>query len=357
MKNYIAILIMVLLVNIATAQSSKGNIISPTQIENTVIERTKAGVAQVFAGNSSGSGFFVDIKGYIFAITNFHVIEKLEQEIESGNKAAIGTIRVRTAFGNETRATVWKKSRTYDIAILKLEQTPITVVPLEISKLTPHPGMEVFLWGAPRGINLVPLDGAISELGRNSNASLFAGEPVSIIFARISVAPGNSGGPLLDRQGNVIGVISARQSSINNIHTGISIAISADQFSSIIQSFNPRETDQFKFPDRKPKDSPPPRDTPAFPLPPQQQNPKSTSSDFALGESQALNYDCIQRLSIPGSAGVRGYTLARPGNTRFLEFPLGANRIRSVRMLGTQTIELTVEISRDGGDTFLCILK
>jgi S1-C subfamily serine protease len=165
------------------AQTYPVDLTSPFQIENSVIERTQA-------GNSSGSGFFFDINGSIFAITNTHVIESSLQRPAPGQSKVVAPVKVRTAFGEEVSATVWKESQQHDIAILKLERIPATVIPIELSSKSPRAGMEVFLWGAPRGISLVPLDGAIADLTVNSDSNIFAGAPVNVILARISVSQG-----------------------------------------------------------------------------------------------------------------------------------------------------------------------
>jgi hypothetical protein len=340
------------------AQINQSEFTSPFQIENSVIERTQAGVAQVFAASSSGSGFFFDINGSIFVITNSHVIESSLQRPASGQSKVVAPVKVRTAFGEEVRATVWKESQQHDIAILKLERIPATVVPLELSGASPRAGMEVFLWGAPRGISLVPLDGAIADLAVNSDSNIFAGEPVRIILVRISVVPGNSGGPLLDRQGKLIGVIAARQNTPENIHTGISVAIAANQFASTIMAFDPREADKLIFAGPPIEGAPPtPRVEVRSLYPsPSPGNPKTHVSDFALGESQAVGYNCFQRLKVPPGAGTPNYVLAELGNVKIVEFPLGINRIRSSRMIGAQNLEISVGVSRDGLDTFVCLL-
>jgi len=340
------------------AQTNPVDLTSPFQIENSVIERTQAGVAQVFAGNSSGSGFFFDINGSIFAITNTHVIESSLQRPAPGRSKVVAPVKVRTAFGEEVSATVWKESQQHDIAILKLERIPATVIPIELSSTSPRAGMEVFLWGAPRGISLVPLDGAIADLAVNSDSNIFAGAPVKVILARISVAQGNSGGPLLDRQGKLIGVIAARQNTPENIHNGISVAIAAAEFAPTIMAFDPREADKPKFAGLPTEGVPPTARgevLPVYPLP-STGNPKTPISDFALGESQAVGYNCFQRLKVPPGAGTPNYFLLEPGNVKIVEFPLGITRIRSSRMIGAQNLELSVDPSRDGGDTFACLL-
>ena len=331
---------------------------SPFQIENSVIERTQAGVAQVFAAGSNGSGFFFDINGSIFVITNSHVIESSLQRPAPGQSRVVAPLKVRTAFGEEVRATVWKESQQHDIAILKLERIPASVVPLELSAASPRAGMAVFLWGAPRGISLVPLDGAIADQVVNYDSNIFAGAPVRMILARISVTPGNSGGPLLDSQGKVIGVIAARQSTPENVHTGISVAIAANEFVPTIMAFDPREADTLGFSGPPTEGAPPtPRAEvrPIYPSP-SPGNPKDHVSDFALGESQAVDYNCFQRLKVPPGAGTPNYILVEPGDVKLVEFPLGINRVRSSRMIGAQNLELSVGASRDGADTFVCLL-
>ncbi len=340
------------------AQTEQVDFTSPSQIENSVIKRTQAGVAQVFAGNSSGSGFFFDINGSIFAITNSHVIESSLQRPAPGQSKVVAPVKVRTAFGEEVSATVWKESQQHDIAILKLDRIPATVIPIELSTTSPRAGMEVFLWGAPRGISLVPLDGAIADLAVNSESNIFAGAPVKIILARISIAQGNSGGPLLDRQGKLLGVIAARQNTPENIHNGISIAIAAAEFAPTIMAFNPREADKPGLigpPTEGMPPTPQREGHPVYPSPsPGKQ--KTPISDFALGESQAVAYNCFQRLKVPPEAGTPNYFLLEPGNVKIIEFPLGIERIRSSRMIGAQNLELSVGPSRDGGDTFVCLL-
>jgi S1-C subfamily serine protease len=341
------------------AQTNQTDFTSPFQIKNSVIERTQAGVAQVFAASTSGSGFFFTINGSIVAITNSHVIESSLQRPAPGQSKVVGPVVVRTAFGEEVRATVWKESQQHDIAILKLERIPGTVIPLELSDATVREGMEVFLWGAPRGISLVPLDGAIAGLAVNSASTIFAGAPVKIILARISIAPGNSGGPLLDTQGKVIGVMAARQNTPDNIHTGISVAIAADEFAPTIMAFDPREADKPVFTAPPTAGAPPiPRGDvrPIYPSAPPGAT-KDQISDFALGESQAAGYNCFQRLRVPPGPGTPNYVLVEPGDVKMIEFPLGINRIRSSRMIGVQNLELSVGASRDGADTFVCLLR
>ena len=358
MKAFVVSLLLFGFSTIGEAQTNRGDFTSPFQIENSVIERTQAGVAQVFAASTSGSGFFFKINGSIFAITNSHVIESSLQRPAPGQSKVVAPVKVRTAFGEEVLATVWKESQQHDIAILKLERIPATVVPIELSAASPRAGMEAFLWGAPRGISLVPLDGAISELAVNSDSNIFAGAPVRIILARISVMPGNSGGPLLDREGKLIGVIAARQNTSEYINNGISVAIAADEFIPTILSFDPLEADEPGFAARPTEDmSPTPRGEvrPLYPTPPLG-NPKIHVSDFALGESQAAGYNCFQRLKVPPGAGTPNYVLVEPGNVKIVEFPLGINRIRSSRMIGAQNLELSVGASRDGLDTFVCLL-
>jgi hypothetical protein len=156
----------------------------------------------------------------------------------------------------------------------------------------------------------------------------------------------------------LIGVIAARQNTPENIHNGISVAIAAAEFAPTIMAFDPRDTDKPGLAGPPTESVPPSTRGDVSPVDPSPSpgNPKTPISDFALGESQAVDYNCFQRLKVPSEAGTPNYFLLKPGNVKIIEFPLGIDRIRSSRMIGAQNLELSVGPSRDGGDTFVCLL-
>lgn len=343
----------------------------PVALDDGMIERTRRSVVQVIAhgsgGGAAGSGFFVRIGGGVFVVTNHHVVEHAARPTEPGRPAS-ASIRVRTAFGEETRALVWKHSRDHDIALLKLERVPPGSLPLEIRAQPVSAGEEVLAWGAPHGVALVPIDGSADALARNAAADNFNGKPVATIVARISIAPGNSGGPLLDRSGRVVGVVTARQETTGGVGAGLSITIAATEFAGPFQRFDPREADAPEFsgtqsaeapPPPRPPPAPPSVPAPALeraPLPHEVVPSPGPVSDFALAEAQARGYACAQRLRLPPMTGRFGYLLRVSGYPRLLHFPAGQVRVVAANIVAPQQLVLTIAPSRDGGETFVCVM-
>jgi serine protease Do len=98
----------------------------------------------------------------------------------------------------------------YDIAILKIidkDFTQLANLPYKLKKVSSGMGEHVYTLGYPK-------DDAVLGEGYLSSNTGFGGDSLSY-QVDIRVNPGNSGGPLLDNQGNIIGVISAKESQID----------------------------------------------------------------------------------------------------------------------------------------------
>jgi S1-C subfamily serine protease len=153
---------------------------------------------------ASGSGVFVSSKGII--VTAFHVIE-------NGNK-----ILVRTSKGDYP-AKVVSGDRKNDLALLQLEgmNTPLKVAPIAGSSSVKL-GETVFTLGFPnigvQGFNLKMTKGEISSTtGIQDDPRQFQ--------ISVPVQPGNSGGPLFDSKGNVVGIVVAKLNATMMVeHTG-----------------------------------------------------------------------------------------------------------------------------------------
>lgn len=136
-----------------------------------------------------GSGFIVDKAGYI--ITNFHVVEKAD------------TINVSLASGEEYKAKVIGKDEGTDIAVLKIEaKKELTVAKLGNSE-SMTPGDWVLAIGSPFGLEQTVTAGIISATGRSTSRYQ------RFLQTDAAINQGNSGGPLVNMAGEVIGVNTA----------------------------------------------------------------------------------------------------------------------------------------------------
>lgn len=146
---------------------------------------------------SSGAGWIWDDQGHI--ITNSHVMGNAESA-----QVELWDSRVRTArlVGNDPAT---------DIAVLKMDPAP-GVIPLErASDEALHIGEQVFAFGSPFGIKFSMSRGIVSGLGRSEAASFVNMRQGYTNFIQTDAAmnPGNSGGPLVDIDGNVVGMAAA----------------------------------------------------------------------------------------------------------------------------------------------------
>ena len=156
--------------------------------------------------SSVGSGFIISPDGYI--LTNAHVVE--------GTDTIIVALNDRT----ELEATVVGADPRTDVALLKVE-TDLELPAVTIGDPTNlQVGQWVLAIGSPFGFNYTATQGIISGLGR----SLPSGNYVPFIQTDAAVNPGNSGGPLFNLDGEVIGINSQIYSRTGG-YQGVSFAI------------------------------------------------------------------------------------------------------------------------------------
>ncbi len=157
---------------------------------------------------SLGSGFIIDKEGFI--LTNNHVVEKTDE------------IKVKLANGKEYEAKIIGRDPKTDLALIRIEtDEPLTPLPLGDSER-----LEVGDWvvaiGNPFGLGHTVTAGIVSAKYRH----LGAGAYDNFIQTDASINPGNSGGPLLDTQGEVVGINSAIYSrSGGSIGIGFAIPV------------------------------------------------------------------------------------------------------------------------------------
>ncbi|MBK8183599.1 MAG: DegQ family serine endoprotease [Candidatus Competibacteraceae bacterium] len=158
---------------------------------------------------SVGSGFIISADGYV--VTNAHVVEDM------------ASIVVGLSDGAELSAQVIGKDKRSDIALLKIKtDTTLPAVKFGDARKT-KVGQWVLAIGSPFGFKRTATQGIISALGRNLPTDNY----VPFIQTDAAVNPGNSGGPLFNLDGEVIGVNSQIYSRSGG-YQGVSFAIPID---------------------------------------------------------------------------------------------------------------------------------
>jgi serine protease Do len=170
---------------------------------------------------SLGSGFFISADGYV--VTNNHVIT-------ADGQGKVEEITVSTSDGTEYPATLVGSDQASDLAVLKIKGSkPFPFVHFGNSK-DARVGDWVIAIGQPFGLGGTVTAGIISAVLRNTGGGAYQ----RYIQTDASINRGNSGGPLFDMQGNVIGINNAIYSPTGG-SVGIGFAIPADDAAPIVQ--------------------------------------------------------------------------------------------------------------------------
>ena len=179
--------------NVTTTQVYQDNVASVVGIMNDMTTTNVFGQSTSIA--SSGSGFVIREDGYV--VTNYHVIENNQ------------SLRVSLYNGQEYQATVVGYDSDYDVAVLKIDAEkldPVTVGDSDLLRV----GDQVAAIGNPLGeLTLSMTVGYISARDREINTD---GRPINMLQTDVAINAGNSGGPLFDMKGNVIGITTAKYS-------------------------------------------------------------------------------------------------------------------------------------------------
>jgi serine protease Do len=158
-------------------------------------------------GTSFGTGFVISGDGYV--LTNHHVVEDASEII------------VHLSDRRELTAKVVGTDPSSDIALLKVEATSLPVLAIGDSR-TLKPGQWVLAIGSPFGFDHSVTAGVVSGLGRPSIDG--SQRYVPFIQTDVAINRGNSGGPLLNTRGEVVGVNSQIFSNSGG-YMGVSFAI------------------------------------------------------------------------------------------------------------------------------------
>jgi S1-C subfamily serine protease len=199
------------------------------------IEKTKQDVAQLkqnsqiittpvvikpkFAANFRATGFLIDGNGYL--ATNAHVIN-------NANNLIVENIK-----GDQFIAVPVYVNKITDLAILKVTDTSfrkINNLPYSIPRAQAELGEQIFTLGYPR-------EEVVYGEGYLSAKSGYSGDTASYQIS-ISVNPGNSGGPILNKNGEIIGIVSSKETNAD----GVVFAIKSKNIYSALQEIKDDES-------------------------------------------------------------------------------------------------------------------
>jgi S1-C subfamily serine protease len=160
-----------------------------------------------------GSGVEIDDRGDI--LTSLHVV------------ADASDIQLTFADGTQSSATVMVEQPEHDIAVLRANQPPAQIVPATLGNPSAMQiGDEAFVVGNPLGLYSSMSAGVISGLNRTFQPSKTKQKLEGLLQIDAAVNPGNSGGPLLNRDGQVIGIVTGIVNpSGQDVFIGIGFAV------------------------------------------------------------------------------------------------------------------------------------
>jgi len=168
-----------------------------------VVSRRKG--SSLAVEQKSGTGFNINASGLI--VTNYHVIDD--------------ALNITVSFpnGDIYSAAHWSGKPEYDLALITLNKEKLPTVPLNMSK-PPAPGDQVRIVGNPLGLNNIVVEGEVMKYLTLKGQKVFSiGAPIY---------PGNSGSPVYDRSGKVVGVVFASLHSDadgNKVDLGLAIPV------------------------------------------------------------------------------------------------------------------------------------
>lgn len=167
-----------------------------------IIRDIQPSVVLLCSKNGTGTGFVINSSGYI--LTCNHVVQTDNVEIISSYH-----------FKNEV--SILAREKIYDLAMLKCPD--LTIPPMVFANpISIHAGQQVYTLGYPLGLDYTASQGIVSNSCQEING-------VNFIQTDVAINPGNSGSPLFNERGEVLGMINSKLSIENAQRLGFAIAL------------------------------------------------------------------------------------------------------------------------------------
>jgi len=185
-------------------------------------EDTDRGQMSVVIGKERtiGSGVIVDPEGYI--VTNAHVVkgaEKIAVIVPPLPVAQNAADTIQADREQTYEARIVGVARQLDLAVIKIEAHKLPAIPIRKAVL-PKQGEMVFAFGSPEGLRNTVTMGVVSAVARQPDPD----SPLVYVQTDTPINPGNSGGPLVDADGDLVGINTFILSSSGG-NQGIGFAI------------------------------------------------------------------------------------------------------------------------------------
>lgn len=211
----------------ASSDNGDGGNVSLTAIENLpdVVDRVMPSVVAISTVSGSGirqaqglgTGVVVDKDGHI--LTNYHVVEGARE------------VRVEFTDGTVAPGTVIGSDPGNDLAVVRVELPEDALTPATFADSDQvRPGESVFAIGNPFSQKFTVTSGIISAVERDSAGNSASGRPVrGMLQTDTAVNPGNSGGPLFNAAGEVVGInTSIENPTGQRVFVGVGFAVSSN---------------------------------------------------------------------------------------------------------------------------------
>jgi S1-C subfamily serine protease len=191
----------------ASAAPDRANIVA--FIEPSVV---RIDTVNGFASGGFGSGFFIHESG--IAVTNYHVIK--------GARRGIVTFSDKTELPIERFLTL---SELKDLALIKVDLQGRRINAVPLASANPRKGEDVMAIGTPQGFDFSVSTGIVSAVRSDAESQSMRLPRVNVIQHTTPLSPGNSGGPLFNNRGEVVGINTSvwREENSQNINFAVSV--------------------------------------------------------------------------------------------------------------------------------------